>query len=274
MLPPFSIASPAALTEYDADSATLDPDGNPVPQGTFGTEHPVGTGPFKFDSWIRNDRLTLVRNDDYWGEPALLDEVIFRPIPDNAARLQALQTGEIDGYDLVDPQDVRDDRRRLRAAADRTPVVQRRLRRRSTQTFAPLDDLEVRQAIAHAPEPPGRDRQHLRRLRRGAAEFMPPSVQGWTDDVTTYDYDPEAARALLEGTGLELPIPIDFWYPSDVSRPYMPDPQRIAEAFASDLEQVGFDVNLQSAPWTPDYLDVTSERRCGDPPARADRRLR
>ena len=36
----------------------------------------------------------------------------------------------------------------------------------------------------------------------------------------------------------------------------MPDPQRIAEAFASDLEQVGFDVNLKSAPWTPDYLDA------------------
>ena len=91
--------------------------------------------------------------------------------------------------------------------------------------------------------------------------FMPPSVQGWTDDVTIYDYDPDEARALLEGTGLELPIAIDFWYPADVSRPYMPDPRRIAEAFASDLGEVGFEVNLQSAPWTPDYLDAALSGR-------------
>ena len=256
VLPPFSIASPAALTEFDADSATLDPDGNPVPQGTFGTEHPVGTGPFKFESWIRNDRLTIVRNDEYWGEPALLDEVIFRPIPDNAARLQALQTGEIDGYDLVDPLDVA-----TIAGDSELQLIERPSFNVGyvafTQTFAPLDVLEVRQAVAHA-----LNRQAVIDNIYGDSgevplNFMPPSVQGWTDDVTTYDYDPEAARALLEGTGLELPIPIDFWYPSAVSRPYMPDPQRIAEAFASDLEQVGFDVNLQSAPWTPDYLDVT-----------------
>jgi peptide/nickel transport system substrate-binding protein len=259
VLPPFSIASPAALTEYEADSATLDPDGNPVPQGTFGTEHPVGTGPFKFDSWIRNDRLTLVRNDDYWGDPALLDEVIFRPIPDNAARLQALQTGEIDGYDLVDPLDV------ATIAGDSSLQL---IERPSfnvgyvgfNQSFAPLDVLEVRQAIAHA-----LNRQAVIDNIYGDSgevplEFMPPSVQGWTDDVTVYEYDPEAAQALLESTGLELPIPVDFWYPSNVSRPYMPDPQRIAEAFASDLEQVGFDVNLQSAPWTPDYLDLVLTR--------------
>ena len=256
VLAPFSIASPAALTEYEADSASLDPDGNPVPQGTFGTEHPVGTGPFKFDSWIRNDRLTLVRNDEYWAEPALLDELIFRPIPDNAARLQALQTGEIDGYDLVDPLDMA-----TIASDSELQLIERPSFNVGyvafTQTFAPLDNLDVRRAVAHA-----LNRQAVIDNVYGDSgevplEFMPPSVQGWTDDVTIYDYDPDAARALLEGSGLELPIAIDFWYPSAVSRPYMPDPQRIAEAFASDLEQVGFDVNLQSAPWTPDYLDVT-----------------
>jgi peptide/nickel transport system substrate-binding protein len=256
VLPPFSIASPAALTEYDADNASLDPDGNPVPQGTFGTEHPIGTGPFVFDEWIRNDRLTLTRNDDYWGEPALLDEVIFRPIPDNAARLQALQTGEIDGYDLVDPQD-----RETIASDSELQLIERPSFNVGyvafNQQYAPLDNIDVRRAIAHA-----LNRQAVVDNVYGDSGevptvFMPPSVQGWTDDVTIYDYDPDEARALLEGTGLELPIAIDFWYPADVSRPYMPDPRRIAEAFASDLGQVGFDVNLVSAPWTPDYLDAT-----------------
>ena len=117
-----------------------------------------------FDAWIRNDRLTLVRNDDYWGEPPYLDEVIFRPIPDNAARLQALQTGEIDGYDLVDPQDRGDDRVGLQLQLIERPSFNVGYVG-FNQTFPPLDNIDVRQAIAHALEPPGRHRQRLRRLR-------------------------------------------------------------------------------------------------------------
>ena len=104
-LAPFWIASPKALTEYGADEGSLDADGVFSPTGTFGTEHPIGTGPFKFESWTGR-QAELVRNEDYWGEKALLDKLIIRPIADNAARLQALQTGEIQGYDLVEPQDI------------------------------------------------------------------------------------------------------------------------------------------------------------------------
>ncbi|MBA3427787.1 MAG: ABC transporter substrate-binding protein, partial [Actinobacteria bacterium] len=102
----FSIASPKALEEFNADEGTTDADGIFSPSGTFGTEHPIGTGPFEFVSWTRNDRLVLKRNEDYWGDKAKLDELIIRPIADNAARLQALQSGEIQGYDLVEPQDI------------------------------------------------------------------------------------------------------------------------------------------------------------------------
>ena len=69
----FSIASPKALQEFKADEGTVDADGVFTPSGTFGTEHPIGTGPFKFKSWTRNDRLTLVKNDDYWGEKSKID---------------------------------------------------------------------------------------------------------------------------------------------------------------------------------------------------------
>ena len=102
----FSIASPKALEEFKADEGTIDEETGFKPSGTFGTEHPIGTGPFKFESWTRGDRLVLVRNDDYWGDKAKLDKLIIRPIADNAARLQALQNDEIQGYDLVEPQDV------------------------------------------------------------------------------------------------------------------------------------------------------------------------
>ena len=126
----FAIASPKALEEFKADEGTLDEDTGFQPTGTFGTENPIGTGPFKLESWQIGDRLTLVRNEDYWDEEgkAKLDKLIIRPISDNAARLQALQTGEIQGYDLVEPQDVPTIEGDDGVADPRAAGVQRRLR--------------------------------------------------------------------------------------------------------------------------------------------------
>src|SRR5690625_6107266 len=58
--------------------------------------HPVGTGPFKFDNWVTNQSITLVRNDDYHGEPALLDQVEFRVIPEEGARMLSFYRGDLD----------------------------------------------------------------------------------------------------------------------------------------------------------------------------------
>jgi peptide/nickel transport system substrate-binding protein len=254
----FSIASPKALEEYGANDGTVDEDGVFQPTGTFGTEHPIGTGPFKFDSWERGTRLTLVRNDDYWGEPAQLDSLVFTPIPDNAARLQALQAGDIQGYDLVEPQDI--------ATIEGDSGLQILDRPAFNvgyvginQAIPPMDKLEVRQAIAH-----GLNRQEVVDsfyAGRGAVatQFMPPEVIGYADDVTTYEYDPEMSKQLLQDAGLTLPVEIEFWYPSDVSRPYMPDPKRNFEAFAASLDDAGFKVTAKTAPWSPDYLGQVDE---------------
>jgi peptide/nickel transport system substrate-binding protein len=254
----FGIASPKALEEFGADEGNVDADGIFHPTGTFGTEHPIGTGPFMFESWTRNDRLTLARYDDYWGETAKLDKVIFRPIPDNAARLQALQTGEIQGYDLVEPQDVAtiegdSNLQILDRPAFNVGYVG------FNQAKPPLDQLEVRQAIAH-----GLNRQEVVDEFYGgrgevAKEFMPPEVVGYADDVTEYEYDPARSRELLEEAGLTPPVRIEFWYPSDVSRPYMPDPKRNFEAFAASLNDAGFQVVPRTAPWSPDYLGQVDE---------------
>jgi peptide/nickel transport system substrate-binding protein len=254
----FSIASPAALEEFGADEGEVDADGIFHPTGTFGTEHPIGTGPFKFESWTRDDRLVIVRNDDYWGEPASLESVIFRPISDNAARLQALQTGEIQGYDLVEPQDIP-----TIAEDDALQVIDRPAFNVAYVGFniatPPLDDVRVRQAIAY-----GLNRQEVVDsfyAGRGvvATQFMPPEVVGYADDVTQYEFDPEKAKALLEEAGLTLPVEVEFAYPTDVSRPYMPDPKRNFEAFRASLEQSGFTVTPESAPWNPDYLGNADE---------------
>jgi peptide/nickel transport system substrate-binding protein len=253
----FSIASPAALEEFQADAGTVDEEGVFQPTGTFGTEHPIGTGPFKFQSWTRGEALELVRNDDYWGEKAHIDSLILRPISDNAARLQALQTGEIQGYDLVEPVDIPtledSGLQVLTRPAFNVAYVG------INQSKPPMDKLEVRQALAY-----GLNRQEVvDSFYEGtgvvAKEFMPPEVVGYADDVTEYTYDPEKAKQLLQDAGLELPVEIEFWYPSDVSRPYMPDPKRNFEAFKASLEQSGFKVTPKTAPWSPDYLGAVDE---------------
>jgi peptide/nickel transport system substrate-binding protein len=254
----FAIASPKALEEFGADEGTVDDEGVFHPTGSFGTEHPIGTGPFKFESWTRGDKLTIARNDDYWGDKAKLDKVIFRPISDNAARLQALQTGEIQGYDLVEPQDVEtiegdDNLQILDRPAFNVAYVG------FNQKQKPLDNIKVRQAIAH-----GLNRQEVVDNFYGgrgevAKEFMPPEVVGYADDVTEYEFDPAKSKQLLQEAGLTLPVPITFWYPSDVSRPYMPDPKRNFEAFRASLEQAGFKVTPKTAPWSPDYLGNVDE---------------
>jgi peptide/nickel transport system substrate-binding protein len=261
-LPSLAIHSPAALQEFGADEGTVDEEGIFRPTGTYGTEHPTGTGPFMFESWTRGERLVVVRNEDYWGEPASLDSVIFRPIPDNAARLQALQAGEIHGYDLVEPQDM--------ATIEGDPNLQLLDRPAFnvgyvgiTQSQPPLDQVEVRQAIAHA-----LDRQAVVDNFYGgrgvvAHEFMPPELFGYADDVTQYEYDPAQTQELLEQAGVDTPVNITFCFPTDVSRPYMPDPQRNFEAFRANLDEAGFRVRPRSAPWTPDYLGEVDAGGCG-----------
>jgi peptide/nickel transport system substrate-binding protein len=268
-LTPFGIASPTALQKYDADKGEVDADGIFHPTGTYSTQHPTGTGPFQFESWARGDKLVLTRFDGYWGKDsdsptgfngkgASLDQLIFKPIADNAARLQALQTGEVNGYDLVEPQDI--------------PTIQSdsNLQILDRPAFnvgyvgfnismKPLDDIKVRQAIAY-----GLDRQGVIDsfyAGRGevAKEFMPSTLFGYADDVTEYNYDPEKSKQLLQDAGLTLPVKIDFWYPTDVSRPYMPDPKRNFEAFSASLTKAGFKVVPHSAPWSPDYLGKSDE---------------
>ena len=261
-LPSIHIVSPAALEEFEADAGAQNDDGIFQPGGTYATEHPTGTGPYKFESWTIGEQLVLVRNDDYWGEHALTEKLIFRPIADNAARLQALQTGEIQGYDLVEPQDdstVEGDANLQ--LITRPPLNVGYVLINSAQP--PMDKLEVRQAVAHAI-----NRQEIVDTFYGgrgvvAKEFQPKEIPGYADDVVEYEYDPAKSRQLLQQAGLTLPVEIDFWYPTDVVRDYMPDPKRNFEAMAADLNAAGFKVVPHTAPWRPDYVGLLGEGKAG-----------
>ena len=258
----FGMASPAALVKYQADAGTVTADGVFQPTGTFGTQHPIGTGPYMFKSWKIGDKLVLVKNPTYWGKPsdppwsrsAKIDQLIFVPIPDNAARLQALQTGEIQGYDNVAPQDIATVRSNSGLKiVNRPPFNVAYVG--INQSQPPFDKLAVRQALAY-----GLDRASVVNAfyaGRGQTtnQFLPPQLFGYAKSgVPDYPYNPTKAKQLLQSAGLTLPVKIDFWYPTNVSRPYMPDPSRNFQAFQASLENSGFKVVPHSAPWRPDYV--------------------
>jgi peptide/nickel transport system substrate-binding protein len=251
-LPNFGIASPTALKKYKADAGTVDAGGVFRPSGTFATKNPVGTGPYKFSSWEIGSKLELVKNTGYWGRKAKLSRVIFQPIGDVAARLQALQSGEIQGLDGAAPADWSTIRGNKSLKLLKRPTFSVGYVG-INQSIAPMNNPLVRQAVAY-----GLDRASVVKFYAGngrlANQFLPPALSGFAKKgVPKYTYNPEKAKSLLRQAGLSLPVKVEFWYPTNVSRPYMPEPSRNFQAFQASLEKSGFNVVPHSGPWRPDY---------------------
>ncbi|GAA4910116.1 peptide/nickel transport system substrate-binding protein [Stackebrandtia albiflava] len=256
------IHSPKSLEAYAAAEPPAEGDSLTYPTYSQEVGTVAGTGPFKYAEWNKGNReVTLERNDEYWGEKAGVKTVIVRTISDENARKQALEAGDIHGYDLVAPQDVQP----LLDAGFQVPTrgVFNLMYLGITQEQNPaLEKLEVRQALAHA-----LDRQKIvdTILPEGgtvATQFLAPTLDGWAEDVPTYDYNADTAKGLLADAG-EEDLTIDFCYPTEVTRPYMPAPKDIFESLKADLEAVGITVNAKAMKWSPDYLTAVDASECG-----------
>jgi peptide/nickel transport system substrate-binding protein len=253
-LTPFSIVSPAVLEATNADDPTASTLGTEVVQG--------GTGPFILEEWIPQESATFSRNEDYHGEHvAYLDRLIIRPIPDSAARLQALQGGSLQGFDLIAPGD--------RSAVDGVDGYQL-VNRQSYNTLylgvnptatenGPLADLLVRQAVAHAIDKEALIGPFYGGGGSPADCFLPPT-SGWHEtvcaDVDALEFNTDTARDLLEQAGFteDNPATVNFWFPTEVVRPYMPDARGLHEAITTMLEDAGFVVEPGSAVWGTEYI--------------------
>ncbi len=251
-LPQFGIQSPTALKAGDADNP--DPSKSKYAQGQ-GTGL-VGTGPFKFKEWVPNDHVTIEKNADYWNKDRVphLDAVTYKPYADQAAELNALEAGDIDMAQTVAPNDI--------ATLSSDPKFQVIDRGEScnygglqmNQTHKPFDNEHIRKAIAYAVNKQSYIDTFYAGLAVPADNWMPPATKYYKAlNLPTYSVEKakeEVAASGLSGDALNL----EFWYPSDVARPYMPDPKGLAESIASDLEAVGFTVTFKSAGWRTGYL--------------------
>jgi peptide/nickel transport system substrate-binding protein len=254
-LQPFLISSPKALEEGNASA----PDFANNKYATGGPPAMVGTGPFMFKEWVPGDHVTLVKNPDYWNAAAggpYLDQITLRPITDTTATLNALQSGDVDLAVQMSPIDVpavSGDSNLV--AVDRGGACNEGVLAMN-QTHAPFDNVKIRQAVAAAV-----NRQALVDAFFGEAGIVPttwtpPGFQ-YSKDLALPTYDPEKAKQLIAESGV-TDLSFDFWYPSDVTRAYMPDPKGEFEAILRDLEAVGFKPNPKTAPWRPDYLAAES----------------
>ncbi len=219
--------------------------------GADAGSHPVGTGPFVFDSWQRDNRLVVTRNPDYW-RPGLpyLDEIVFRPIPDEETRIASLSSGDIDVF-----QSLRQSAIARTRGLDGVDNYEHLGNNSGSAIFnttkPPLDDVRVRRALAYA-----LDQDQLVDVLGGTG-MTPPQTQYFSEDSPYYSEaaaqawpsnQPDKAIALVDeyvsdpnrsdGKAVGDPIAITFDCPPD------PSLIELSQLYQAFWESVGVKVDL------------------------------
>ncbi len=232
-----AIISPAAYHKHGADFRA----------------NPVGTGPFKFVEWIKDDRIVLEANPGYWDGRPYLDKVIFRSIPDNSVRFLELKTGNIDICQFPNPEDIE--------LAEHDPTM--KLISQPGMNIGYLSfnhtkslwqDKRIRQAFAHALNKKSIVDNIYYGLGQVAKNTIPPNMWSYNDDIEDYSYDPEKAKALLKDAGFAEKLKaagqekVTLWS-MPVPRPYNPNGMKVGEAMQADLKAAGVDAELVTFEW-------------------------
>jgi peptide/nickel transport system substrate-binding protein len=229
-MPAFAMSSPAAMKARGADYF----------------REPIGTGPYQVTDWVKDDHITLKAFDGYWGAKPRIQTVILRDIPDPSSSLIALQKGEIDGWEYPQPND-------LPLIAKDKALALYHMPPNNVMYLAlnngrrPFDNVLVRRAINEAIDAKAIVKNFYDPSAQVADEFLPEAV--WPHGVkVSYPYDPADARALLAKAGYPNGFSTTLWYMS-LPRPYLPEPQRVAEAIQANLKSVGINATLEGFEW-------------------------
>jgi peptide/nickel transport system substrate-binding protein len=215
--------------------------------------HPVGTGPFRFSEWRRGDSLTLVRNPDYWGTPAPLDQATFKFIADPGAAYAALMAGDVDAFGNYPApesfaQFAADARFAVFVGTTEGETILSLNNRRP-----PLNNLLVRQAIAHALD--------RRAIIDGAmfgygtpiGSHFPPRNPAYVDLTNEYPHDVAAAKRLLAQAGYPGGFAVSLKLPPPSYA------RRSGEIIAAQLAEVGIHAAIENLEWAQ-WLDQVFAR--------------
>jgi peptide/nickel transport system substrate-binding protein len=219
-------------------------------------ENPVGTGPFKFVEWKKDDHITVDAFDGYWGTKPKLQRIVFQVVPEASVRALKIQNGEGDVTWNVDPKDVAS----LKGQA-KSDVIELAGLNVSFADFnlqkPELQNPTLRKALNYAI-----NKQELGdKLYSGALTpatgVLPPSSWGFAKDIKGYPYDPDKARAMLKDAGYSgQQLTLDAY---TVARGYNPQGAKLAEAIQQYLDDVGVKTQIVTGEWT----QFRADRRAG-----------
>ncbi len=208
-------------------------------------QHPVGTGPFKFVSWARNDRLVLEANEAYWDGVPKVKRLIIRPVPEASTRVAELLTGNADIITNRPPfliPQVKDSPLATIQSVSSGRVMYAYL---NCLAEGPLKDKRVRQALNYAVDKNAIVESVLKGSGVPMAANISPYHFGYDASLKPYPYDPAKAKKLLAeagyGSGLKLTV-------NTSSGRFLLD-KEVAEAIAGMLTAVGIEVDFKVLEW-------------------------
>mgnify|MGYP001111879771 CR=1 FL=1 len=206
-------------------------------------EHPVGTGPFAFVEWVKGDHITMKANPDYWRGAPKIETVIFRPIPESATRVAAIQTGEVDIVTRLSSEEAQS-----LLGAENVKVIkypQARIyylafNNMTTGLDQPTMDAQVRQAMNYAVDVDAIIDALFDGFAKPAIGYVSTSELGY-DNAEPFGYDPDKARELLADAGYPDGFSIDMACPAGAYTHF----EEVCEAIMGYLGEVGIDANLE-----------------------------
>lgn len=219
--------------------------------GSFASTHESGTGVFKVKSRQQGVKLELTKNKDYWGKSGNVDNLTWVPIKEDATRLAALLSGDVDWAYPIAPTDLdrvkeSDKVELLTLPSDRIITVQ--LNQKVVPEFK---NEKVRQAIVHAVNNDGIVKKIMRGFATTAGQNSPEGYAGH-DAALKPRYDVKKAKELMKEAGFEKGFTVTMIAPNNR---YVND-EKIAQALAAMLKKINITVNLTTMPkaqYWPEY---------------------
>lgn len=218
----------------------------------------IGTGPFKFVSYVPGDRIVVEKNSDYWGEKAQWDKVTFKPIKSGPSRVAALLAGDVDLIEGVPTADIErlknDPKLQLSQGVSNRVIYLHLDHDRDDSPFVkaknggkiknPLKMKKVRQAISKAINRDAIVEKVMEDVAIKAGQLLPSGFFGVSSKLKPIDFDPEGAKALLKDAGLADGFSVTLHGPNDR---YIND-AKIAEAIAQMLSRIGIKTAVETMP--------------------------